>query len=239
MPTSKITLIASNAVDRLVDTKNQLIKVQPGGPAYYIADVFEQEKISFTALSQRPLEVEIMISDKDERGRVVRRPQPLMVPFADIKTPAVVLSSIVDEIDISTLPTYHGQVFLDVQGFVRDGGNFGAKKPWYPNPSTMKRVTCLKATAEELQFVSPDIVDNQKKAMLLVTLGRAGSILYSRGEEYRVVPQNIIADNHTIGAGDTLFAYFVCAVVQGRTPLDSLKWATEQTSIFLEQTMRQ
>lgn len=180
-----------------------------------------------------------MISNEDEKGRVVRKSQPLRVSFADINTTVVVLSSIADEIDISALPTYHGQVFLDVQGFVRDGRNFGAKIPWYPNPSTMKRVTCLKATVKELQFVSPDIVENQKQAMLLVTLGPAGSVLYWQGQEYHVVPQKVTADNHTIGAGDTLFAYFVCAVVRGRTPLDSLQWATEQTSIFLEQAMRQ
>lgn len=239
MPHSELTLIASRAIDRLVDINNQLIKTQLGGPAYYLANVFTKEKISFTSLSPEPLEVEIMISNDDEKGRVVAKPLPWAVSFTEIKTPVVVVSSIVDEIDISTLQSYSGQVFLDVQGFVRDGNSFGAKKMWQPSVSMMKGVTCLKTTAEEQPYLLPAIVENQKQAMLLVTHGTAGSILYWRGQEYRVVPQKVIANNHTIGAGDTLFAYFICALLRGTDPIESLQWATTCTSVFLEHEMRQ
>lgn len=231
--TTEITLLATKAVDRLVDESGKLLEEKPGGPALFIRQAFQKTGISFTEINPETLMVEILITKAGEFGRVPNPVPPLKVDAGKIKTPAIMLSAVANEIDLKNIEAYPGDLFVDVQGFVRDPSAFGQKQPWDPEPAFLEKISCLKATEEELKFISPAAIKALKSKMLLVTQGQAGSTLYSNNKEFKITPPLIIKTAQTIGAGDTLFATFVGQLIRGKTSIESLKIATQEAALFL------
>lgn len=227
---SKIIILSSFAQDRLFNKRGQILREQQGGPAYFIQSVFEEESANFEIPYQSTFEVEILITNKGEFGRIKSKPKPTKVSWQSINQPTVLVSSILDEFSFDNIEDYKGQVFIDVQGYVRDATNFGKKKFWDVD---LQRYFCVKGTREEISYLPRDQVNNQKQKMLLVTIGAKGSILYFKGKKITAKPVREMKSADTIGAGDTFLAYFVARYLQSSNPEDSLKYATLKTSSFL------
>lgn len=228
-----ITVLATFSTDRLINQDGTVINEQPGGPALFISSVLKSEGVEFESINPEQAIVEILITDEGEFGKIPNPPKPLTVNFSIIEATAIIISTLLDEIDLKDISSYKGQVFLDAQGYVRDGSNFGKPKKWRPDNEILQSVTCLKATDNELKNINTEFVNILKSKMLLVTHGALGSTLYCEGKEYTVNPKKVVSVDNTIGAGDTLFAYFVTQIVAGKKPIDSLKFATKKTSTFL------
>lgn len=224
-----ITLLSTEATDILVSEEGKLLRTQKGGPALFISKVFNEKQIQFASITAEGLIVEILLTKNGEFGRVKNVAEPLDVQFDQIKTPILLISSIASEIDISNLNKYQGKVFLDVQGFVRDGTDFGKKNKWVPSVP----VYCLKGTEEELSYLPKTYIQTQKKKILLVTRGKKGVIAYIEGKRYASQPEKVIQSEDTIGAGDSFFAYFVSNLINTKNAYISLSQAVEQTSKFL------
>jgi len=228
---NNITVFSSFALDRLLDKKGRLLNEQKGGPAFYIELALKKEQIAFNLLCYPTLEVEILIDPiKGEYGRITSRVKPKKINWRLYDSSTILVSTLLNEFDINTIKECKQQVFLDVQGYVRDGKNFGKKKFWDFNADTL---FCVKGTEEEISYLPKNFIEKQKQKMLLMTLGSNGSILYFKNKAISTKPEMVIRSTDTIGAGDSFFAYFITKYLQSNNPALSLEYATSKTTSFL------
>lgn len=230
---NKITILSIFANDQFVSEKGTIIHKQIGGPAFYINRVLKKERVFFTMKTGPKMEVKILITEAGEFGKVLKKPTPKAIRFSQIKTPFLLISSVLNEFDLANLFSFKGKVFLDVQGYVRDGSSFGKKKIWKPNELVFANIFCLKGTEEELKNIPKKHIEAQKQKVLLITKGKLGCEIFAFGKRYNIKPTKIVATKNTTGAGDTFFAYFVSHFVKTSDVLNSAKYAVEKTSLFL------
>lgn len=229
-----ITLVASTATDVLIDESGVEFGRQEGGPARYLARALDRENIVFSVVSPPEVTVEIKITKQGEFGRVRERPRALVLNFGGMKSDLVIISTLLDEINLKTLPDYPGTVFMDIQGYVRDGSDFGKKKPWLPSLSVAESIDCLKATAEEVRYLPDWFIKAMKEKILIITKGMAGCEIYNKRIYYAFSPKIIIQSSNTIGAGDTFLAYFVAEYARSKNIERAGWYATNQTVKFLQ-----
>jgi len=98
----------------------------------------------------------------------------------------------------------------------------------------IKKVSVLKVTEEELQYVPADGIEDQKNRILLVTKGKAGVTAFVQGEQMEFVPPRLVTSKNTIGAGDTFFATVVGSLVQGLSMDRSIRSGMESAASLLE-----
>lgn len=133
MQENEITILSSLAEDRLIDKKGNLIKKQKGGPAQYLKNVFLKEDIGFNIYGKpNVFDVEILITKDGEFGKINTKVKPISLDFSAIKTPFAVISTVLDEYKLDNINQFSGKVFLDVQGYVRNGKDFGKKRNGNP-----------------------------------------------------------------------------------------------------------
>jgi hypothetical protein len=233
---NEITIFSTFTKDKILSESEALIKEQEGGPAFYIKQAFEDEKINFVLKTSPKMNVQILITKNGEFGKVSKILKPKTIHFSQIKTPFLIISSVLNEFNLLELSNYQGRVFLDIQGYVRDGNSFGKKKLWKPKEGTFNNIFCLKGTREEWQNIPAQYFEIQKQKILIITDGKEGCEVFAFGKRYLVRPPKILALKNTIGAGDTFFAYFVSCLIKTESPLYSAKYATKKTSTFLDKT---
>lgn len=230
---NNITVLSTFANDKLFNQRGQLLREQKGGPAYFIKKALEKEKASFKLFSPPIVEVEILMKEDGESGKIPKKPKKLKIDCRNISSPYVLVSTLLDEVDLIEVSKLQGKLFLDIQGFVRDRKDFGGKKKWSP-PREMRNVLfCVKGTEEETAMLSKDFVKAQKKKLLIITKGTKGSTLFYRGESVSIRPKTILKTKDTLGAGDTLFAYFVSQYVKTNNAVKAAETATQKTEEFL------
>lgn len=234
---NKITILSTFASDKIIDEQGHLSGMQEGGPGFYFKKAFVKEKINFRLLTGQKLKVEILITRKGELGKIKERPLIKKVVFKKIKTPFLLISSVLDEFNLEQLHAFKGLVFLDIQGYVRSKGSFGQKKNWRPNEMIFSNIFCLKATREELKYIPSKYIKEQKQKILLVTKGRFGCDVFYFGKKFAIKPEKIIKINNAVGAGDTFFAYFISKYIKTYNVIASVKYATARVSIFLEKNI--
>ena len=126
---------------------------------------------------------------------------------------------------------------MDIQGYVRDGSDFGKKKYWNPPEEVVNSIFCLKGTSEELLYIPSSFLESQKQKILIETKGQLGCEIFIRGKHRAIHPSRIVDTNDTIGAGDTFFAYFISEYIRKQNVQMSAVYATEETRKFLDARM--
>lgn len=229
---NKITLLSSFATDRLFDEKGSLIREQKGGPAFFASNVFNGLKIPYLTIKTPMITVDIMLKDGDEFGKIESLPV-LKTDFANINTPYLLISPILNEFSLENIDKYKGRIFLDIQGFTREPGEFGKKKKWETEKEVGDAIFCLKVADYELPYINSEFAKKQKKKMLILSQGKKGSTVFAFGKSYFIKPLQIIKAKETLGAGDTFFANFLSEYIKTENPVESAKFATEETAKFL------
>lgn len=230
---SKITVISTFANDKLFDEKGKQIGEQKGGPAYFITKTFKKEDIPFDLITSKEITVEILLKNGNELGRIPENIIPRFINFSKIKTPEILISFILNQCNLENFELYKGRVFLDVQGYVRNGSGFGKKKYWDVPDKISNNIFGLKATDYELKFIPKHLVEQQKKKLLIITKGKLGIEVYRSNLKYLLKPKVIIKTKNTIGAGDTLFASFISEFIKTNDVKSSCIYAIDKTSNFL------
>lgn len=230
---SKITILSTFASDKLVSENGVTIIEQEGGPAFYLKKVFEKEGTLFVLRAGSKINVQILVTRDGEFGKVLKNPTPKNIRFSQIKTPFLLISSVLDEFDLAQLPLFNGKVFFDVQGYTRDGTDFGKKKLWTASKAVFENILCLKGTKEELRYIPRQYLDAQKQKILIVTKGKSGCEVFVLGKRWVIRPPKVISSKNAIGAGDTFFAYFISYFIKTSKVLDSVKYAVKKTVVFL------
>lgn len=229
---NKITIISTRAEDILVNQKNAILSKQKGGPLLFIEDAMRKENIPFQSFSGSIIKVKILINEKGEFGKIDQRIKSSPVPL-DSLSDYTIVSTVLDEWNLQEIADCKTKLFLDIQGYVRDGKDFGRKKQWNNISNFYHNIYCLKGTSEEVIYLPPHVLENQKKKMLLITNASNDVELWFKGKKTVIPVINIVKNNHTIGAGDTFFGYFVVALYQGADPVQAVKKAIQATSYFL------
>ncbi len=230
-----LTVLATSAEDKLVDETGAALESRNGGPAFFISAALQKENVEFSMISPPVLSVDILLKDGEEFGKMNREFPSMQVDFSSIKTPFLLISSVLDDFDLSNISEYKGQIFLDAQGYVRNGVDFGKKKEWVPSKNITSNIVCLKCTKQESQFIPLDFMDMQKNKILLMTEGRNGCTVFENSASTQVPAETVIGTRHTIGAGDTFFAYFISSFIKGKKVTESVKYATRLTAKFIRQ----
>jgi hypothetical protein len=223
-----VTIFSSFSKDILLDQKGTVLKTQAGGPAYFIANVFRKEKIPYLLESGAPITVEILVTPKGEFGRIPNLPKKKNPSTP--KTSHVLISTILDEWPLSS-KNYHGTIFVDIQGFARNGKDFGKKKR-ISVPSDLKPF-CVKGTEQEISYLPKTFVHNQKNRCLIVTAGPKGSTIFYKGKKYIFKPHRVIVSTDTVGAGDTYLAAFFANFIATHDVKASGTFATKTVEKFL------
>lgn len=232
MRKNKITLISSFAADRLFDQNNNLIREQKGGPAFFVSNVFRKMKTPYSIIPSPKMLVEILLKDGDEFGKIEFRPA-LKIDYANIDTPYIFISPILNEFSLKNVDQYKGKIFLDAQGFTREAGELGKKKKWESTNLVENSIFCLKAADYELPYLKKRFLKKQKERILLLTQGAKGCTVYAFGKSFFVKPKRIIKSPDTLGAGDTFFAYFISQYIITKDTYKSASYAVDKTSNFL------
>lgn len=179
------------------------------------------------------MKVQILLTKNRELGKVLQKSRPERIIFSRINTPFLIISSLLDEFELSNLSRFKGKTFLDIQGYVRNGSNFGKKRYWRPNKEIFTTIFCLKGTREELNYIPTSYIKKQKKKILLTTNSKYGCEVFAFGKRSVFRPSKVINGENTIGAGDTFFAYFVSRFAKTDDAFDAVKYAMNRTSSFL------
>jgi len=225
----KITILSTFTRDKIIDKAGKTISTQKGGPAFYISNVLKKENIPFELITAPLMNIEILKTKGNEIGRVKTELKTQKTDFSKIKTPILVISTILNEFDLNGISSFKGKVFLDIQGYVRDGNNFGGKKQFTASKEIISSIFCLKGTEEEIKYISPGFINQT----MIITKGNLGCEVFISGKKTELKTERIINTPESIGAGDTFFAYLISQFSKNNDFLKSVKYAMDQTSKFL------
>lgn len=230
--TNGISVLSTYANDILMKENGEVIAKQPGGPILFLESVFKKNKIPYNLFFGDTLSVDILMTKDGEFGRIPIKPKSKSFP-ADISN-WVIVSTLLQEWDLQNVKNFNGKVFVDLQGYVRQGDNFGQKRVWKESQDFAESIFCMKGTREEVSYLPSNVLESQKKRMLIITDGDKGVELFFKGNNvYIPLPEKVQAKN-TLGAGDTFFGYFVSSLYKGAEAVEALKLAQQQTTNFLK-----
>ena len=234
MPPKNITVISSFARDTIVDASGKKQELL-GGPALFITDALEKTDFQYQLITPpQPFTVEIQVDARGEHGRIVNQPPVTIIDLAKHTEAPVLISTILQEFEFINKSNGARWLYIDAQGFVRDGRFSGGKKRWQPPSNMTNTIACLKATDQESKYIDPAILQHLKeRAIVIITNGSQGSVLYNLGSISRLVPKMKADTKNTVGAGDTLLALFTAEHIRSNNVELSLKRATDGVTDFL------
>lgn len=230
-----ISVVSTYATDRLIDAKTMEVRsVQRGGPVLYIVRALEELGLKPEVYTGEEMLVEILVKDDDEFGKI-HEPR-ITKTLPNISTKSAIVSTLLREWDLSNAENYSGKLFVDIQGYVRDGSEFGKKKKWENIVSIAPYIFCLKGNDIEIAMLPAEVVKDQKKnRMLIITKDKKGVDVFYKGQYLSSEPNSIINPPNTIGAGDTFFANFVYQFIKTSNAEKSAIFALNKTSDFLSE----
>jgi len=229
----KVTILSTFAKDKIIDRKRKIVTIKKGGPAFYLSNVFKKEKILFNFITSSIAEIEILITKNGEIGKVKEKPKIQKIDFSKIKTDYLVISTILNDFNLSGVSFFKGKIFLDIQGYVRDSRRLGGKKFFSPPEEIISSVFCLKGTKEELKYIPKIWLNQQKQKILIITKGKLGCEVFIFGKKFQLRPKKKIIAPNTVGAGDVFFAYTISKFLKTNEILKSIEYALKRTSEFL------
>lgn len=229
----EISVVSSFATDRLVNNEGLIIAENKGGPAFFIQNALKKEEVPFKVIVGSEIEVEILLTEDGEFGRIPHIPDARMIDLS-VLSDWTVVSTIVQEWNLSSLRYYSGKLMVDMQGYVRNGRNFGRKKRWNIDREILEKIMCIKGTREEIGYILPELFIDQCKRMVLITDGAEGLEMIVDGKTYNYsVPEKVTSPN-TLGAGDTLLGSFTAMLYKGLPPEEAILGAMHRVSDFLK-----
>lgn len=229
----QIAIVSTYATDRKIYERSGAIEETPGGPLLFLKKALEELGLTPKIFHGENMLVEILVKEGDEFGKI-NEPR-IKSPFPKVKAGSAIVSTLLDEWDLTDADQYRGKLFVDVQGYVRDGSAFGKKKSWQGVEDVAPNIFCLKGNSIEINMLPPEVVSDQKsKRMLITTRGKDGVEIFYQGQKLDIRPREVIKPKDTVGAGDTFFANFVYQFIKTGSTRKSAGFALQKTSEFLK-----
>jgi hypothetical protein len=225
--------VSTRTIDRVPDESGEVTEV-PGGPGTYAVAALEDLGASHRLITGERAMVEVVRCGGDVE--YVIPPLPSIPMPSRLDAHAVILSPIMREIDVATLPPFDGLLAVDLQGFVRDPSRPSRHvSHLFDLTPLFQRSHIVKASSEEMALLTQDSRAALAGRLVLETQGVRGALLHQNGTTRRVSAIPVAVPN-AIGAGDTYLAAFVLAMMQGQSPLDSGERAARFTEDWLRRT---
>jgi hypothetical protein len=221
----KVRIISSFAEDRLITEQGTVNK--EGGPAFFITRVLDKINVPYNLVCGKKASVEIDMKDMKEIGRIINVDEIQDVKYNDYEL--ILVSTLLDEFKIKACGKFS---CLDIQGYVRDGNEFGKKK-FFDSPE-LEKFKIVKGTVQELSYIPSERLE--RVPIIVATMGEQGfSIRCGSRTEYFTV-KKVNAPNN-IGAGDTFFAAFCAKYYQSKDIRKSADFAQRFVTDFLKEKM--
>jgi hypothetical protein len=229
-----ISIVSSFGNDVLLKSNGELISEQPGGPIVFLEEAIRRSSVPYALFYGNTIDVHVLITDDGEFGKIPQRPNPQKLPIDQLSDWAVI-STLLNEWELSSLSNFSGKAFVDVQGYVREGSDFGKKRLWEEATTFADSIFCIKGTSEEIKYLPESVRNAQKNKLLIATDGSRGLDIFYQGEGFFIPAIKINKPKDTLGAGDTFFGYFVASMYTGIQPLQAAEIAAQKTGEFLSQ----
>jgi sugar/nucleoside kinase (ribokinase family) len=163
---------------------------------------------------------------------------PETLPEAWTHARAVLLGPVYHEVGTALAGRFSSRVGLCAQGFLRRAGPDGRVSPLPPREwdaaPLLRRVSVLFLSDEDLRAgsgVPPAWLD--AVPLTVLTAGRHGARVYSRGRWWRVAAHPAREVDPT-GAGDSFAAAFLVALDEGAEPVEAARFAAVVASFTIE-----
>lgn len=228
-----IAIVSTYATDRTIYEKTGKIEEAPGGPTLFIKAALEMLRLKPEIFSGERMVVEILVKENGEFGKINEPKTKRGLP--KIKSEAAIVSTLLDEWSLDNAKDYKGKLFVDIQGYVRDGSAFGKKRDWNEVREIAPYIFCLKGNDIEIPHIPSEVLEHQKRRLLIITKDKRGVDIFYKGKRFIYTPSQIVKPKHTIGAGDTWFANFVYQFLKTEDIEESARFALNQTSKFLKE----
>ena len=226
-----ISLYSTYSRDKIF-TGTKIIE-KPGGPLFFIESALKDLNVNYNSFFGKTASVEIKVQKNSEIGRMTTLPMIQKV-LVTLPSQFVVVSTMFNEWDMLSVDLLKNEVFVDIQGYVRDVKKMGKKKVWKEIEEYSNRIFCLKGTKEEMSYIPRDVFKDQKKRLLVITNGEKGVKYYFKGKEHFEPVKRRIVTKDTIGVGDTFFGFLVGYLYMKRSLKFSIQNAIKKTETFLE-----
>lgn len=231
----KITVFSTVAKDIFLNESGDILMKRVGGPATFIKQTLNELKIEYEINLSNEMTVEILLTRSGEYGRIKDPPQRKKIqPPSTFNI--LLISTILDE---WILPLEFSNIFLDIQGYVRDGEKFGAMKPFNICPKLENNLLCLKAEKDEVNYLEKSFIERQKMKQLVITKGEDGLDLYVEGNFFEIKNKAIKDLPDTVGAGDTWFSAYLAYQTKGFSCFDSATMAIDYVRKFLKEKKKE
>ncbi|HUC89319.1 MAG TPA: PfkB family carbohydrate kinase [Patescibacteria group bacterium] len=228
-----ISLISTMTEDVLLDESGRIMQTSQAGPAFFLKNAFSSESVPFESFEHSKFKVEILVTPEGEFGRTPTLAKPSVIKQGQLKE-WTVISSVAEEWQLPdgiSLPKY---LFVDLQGFVRNGSNFGGKKAWSVSNFIAEQLFCIKGTAEEVRYLPCEVFERQKQKLLIITYGKDGVDVFYKGQLCHFRGKTVTGIRDTVGAGDTFLGHFVAKMYKGASPIEAGENAVQDVVTFLE-----
>ncbi len=228
----RVTLVSTNTRDTLTLPGGGR-KTIPGGPAFYIGAALRRLGLQCDLVTGDVAEVEVVSNPHGEEYIIPALPH-IELP-AWVECEALVLSPIVREIDVNSVPQVDGLLVMDLQGFVREPGvSSGEVTTKFDLAELLARADVVKASESEVERLTAASREALTNAILLTTMGERGALVRCNGREC-FVPARLVHTPYTIGAGDSYLAGFTAALLEGCPPVQAAEKAARLTEDILRQ----
>ena len=229
----KFAVLSSFADDIILNNDTMTLEKREGGPALFIKKTLDDLGEEYDIARSKKGIVEILIEGGVEKGRIVN---PGKVYHPRINANTVLVSTLLDEVNLERITGEYDHIYVDVQGFVRDPTQFGCKKDW--NIKRFKKIKMLKTTDYEMKHIPPALLEQVKQnGILIVTRGGGDVTVYDHGKEHTFKVDELHVGD-TIGAGDTLFAAFSSKYAETGDVNKAMEFGLEHTKKFLLETKK-
>lgn len=202
-----------------------------GGPAHYIGTAFDRIGQHYSIVTGACVDVEVVRLPEGEAYRIPSLPP---IPLPDRLTgPAAILSPINREVMPDAVPPVDGLLALDLQGFVRVPGRLTDSLDVNVDLGClMQRAAVVKGAPAEVAALDERSRCFLRRTVLLETHGSRGVVLHTPAQTVSVAADRVHT-THTIGAGDTLLATFVVALLADGDPVEAARHAVSSTTAIL------
>ncbi len=229
-----ITVVSSHSDDTIIDSSGIVREVVPGGPAFYITNALQKRNVRHKLYANQKIGVEVLSKDGMEIGRVPETPYSEEIGTLELSD-WVIVSTVLNEWNFNGMEKLPPYTFVDLQGFVRDGHNFGQKHVWEEPAALLGKVYCIKGTKEETKYLPKSVIEEQKNRLLIITDAENDIEVFSEGKRQSIPVVKAGSLRSTIGAGDTFLANLVVLLQENRDISEAVHEAARSTSEFLSQ----
>jgi pfkB family carbohydrate kinase len=225
-----VIVVSTCTIDRLPLPEGGYREI-PGGPGTYTTAALADLGRSHRLITGIRAVVEVIRHADGEEYVIPALP---FIPLPErLQARAVILSPIMCEIDVLSLPYIDGLVAVDLQGFVREPSTPSRHvTKHFDLTQLLRRSHVVKASTEEVKLLSAASRKALDKAIVVETQGVRGALLHRDGIVHHIPAVPLIVSD-TIGAGDTYLAAFVASMIEGAPLLEAGSRAARFTENWL------